>query len=83
MNHRNAGAIRTPFRFGEAPRAYVVVRESHSLSKEILEEFMAENAAPYKQLVGGIEFVSEIPKSPAGKILRKDILKMYVERQRQ
>jgi len=32
---------------------------------------MAERAAPYKQLTGGVVFCSEIPKSAAGKILRR------------
>jgi len=27
--------------------------------------------APYKQLTGGVRFVSSIPKSPTGKILRR------------
>jgi acyl-CoA synthetase (AMP-forming)/AMP-acid ligase II len=34
--------------------------------------------AKYKRLEGGIEFVGEIPKSSAGKILRKDLKAAYV-----
>ncbi len=32
----------------------------------------------YKQLAGGIEFVEAIPKSAAGKILRKDLKEKYL-----
>ncbi|KAE9416005.1 hypothetical protein Angca_006135, partial [Angiostrongylus cantonensis] len=32
---------------------------------------ISEKVSPYKQLKGGVEFIDEIPKSPAGKILRK------------
>ena len=36
--------------------------------------------AKYKRLKGGIEFVDSIPKSAAGKILRKDIKADYDEK---
>jgi len=32
---------------------------------------VAEKAAPYKQLKGGVEFRKEIPKSSSGKILKR------------
>ena len=35
--------------------------------------FTPENAAPYKWLRGGVQFVKTIPKNPSGKILRRDI----------
>lgn len=41
---------------------------------------MSENAAAYKQLVGGVEFMEIIPKSAAGKILRKELASMYSRR---
>ena len=67
---------------GEVPRAYIVLREqlSSDVVKRIVESeemaekinsFVNEHVAEYKRLDGGIEFVDVIPKSAAGKILRK------------
>lgn len=53
---------------GEAPKAFVVARAGTS-AEEIME-FVAERVAPYKK-VRAVEFIEEIPKSPAGKILRR------------
>ena len=41
-------------------------------TEEEVIKFVADNAAPYKQLVGGVEFLEAIPKSNSGKILRKE-----------
>ncbi len=64
---------------GEAPRAYIVRREGSGLDTEEVNRYVGENAASYKQLVGGIEFVDAIPKSAAGKILRKELFARYME----
>jgi len=63
---------------GEVPKAFVVLRDkaSNGLRDEIME-FVAGRVAPYKR-IRSVEFVSEIPKSPAGKILRR----VLVERER-
>ncbi|RUS20226.1 hypothetical protein BC937DRAFT_95664 [Endogone sp. FLAS-F59071] len=58
----------------ELPRAYVVLppgqKPSDKLAKEI-EAFVAKGVAQHKRLRGGVRFVAEIPKSAAGKILRR------------
>lgn len=59
---------------GEVPRAYVVLgpcTKQHDDIAQELKELVASNKARHKRLAGGIEFVSEIPKSAAGKILRR------------
>ncbi|KAL7962669.1 hypothetical protein V8C34DRAFT_301101 [Trichoderma compactum] len=58
----------------EIPRAYVVlkpgVEASEAKAKEITEWLNAK-VAPSKKLRGGVRFIKEVPKSQAGKILRR------------
>ncbi|MEP6719304.1 MAG: AMP-binding protein [bacterium] len=53
---------------GEVPKAFVVLKRDAS-AEEIIE-YVAGRVARYKR-VRLLEFTSEIPKSPAGKILRR------------
>jgi 4-coumarate--CoA ligase len=55
---------------GEVPKAYVV-RATEDLTEQQVMEYVKERVAHYKQLKGGVEFINEIPKSAAGKILRR------------
>ena len=56
----------------EVPRAYVVA-DPKKISEQQIKDFVKKNVAQYKQLRGGVVFLPEIPKSPSGKILRKDL----------
>lgn len=56
----------------EVPRAYVVADAAKISGKQIIE-FVKANVASHKQLRGGVVFLDAIPKSPSGKILRKDL----------
>ena len=59
----------------ELPRAYVVA-DKKKITEEGIQRFVKDNLATYKQLRGGVIFVPAIPKSPSGKILRKDLRAM-------
>lgn len=48
-----------------------MVPGAKDLSAEEVAKWVADRAASYKKLRGGVVFVEAIPKSPAGKILRK------------
>jgi acyl-CoA synthetase (AMP-forming)/AMP-acid ligase II len=65
----DAAVIPTPDEeSGEVAKAFVVLKSE--TSAEDIMEFVAARVAPYKR-IRRVEFVSEIPKSPAGKILRR------------
>ena len=55
---------------GELPKGFVVLKPNQELSAEDVMSFVAEQVAPHKK-IRRVEFVSEIPKSASGKILRR------------
>jgi acyl-CoA synthetase (AMP-forming)/AMP-acid ligase II len=56
----------------EIPKAFVVLQQGAELSGEEVMDFVASHVAPYEK-VRRVVFVESIPKSSAGKILRKDL----------
>jgi len=60
---------------GEIPKAFVVLRGE--VTADEIMAFVAERVAPHKK-IRRVEFVEQIPKSAAGKILRR----VLVERER-
>lgn len=72
----DAGVIPSPDEeAGEIPKAFVVLKGKAG-AEEIMQ-FVSDRVAPHKR-IRKVEFVSEIPKSPAGKILRR----LLVQRER-
>ncbi|MFQ6623750.1 hypothetical protein Gotur_003740 [Gossypium turneri] len=57
---------------GEVPVAFVVRSNGFELTEEAVKEFIAKQVVYYKRL-HKVHFVHAIPKSPSGKILRKDL----------
>jgi acyl-CoA synthetase (AMP-forming)/AMP-acid ligase II len=56
----------------EVPKAFVVRQAGAELTAEDVMTFVAMRIAPHKK-VRVVEFIEQIPKSAAGKILRKDL----------
>ncbi len=56
---------------GEVPKAFVVLRGEADAAA--LMAYVAERVTPYKK-VRHVEFVDAIPKSPSGKILRRELV---------
>ncbi len=59
--------------YWEVLKSYVVVKEGEKTTEDELLDFCAQNLAVYK-LPFTIEFRTELPKSNAGKILRRTLL---------
>ncbi|GAA1479610.1 4-coumarate--CoA ligase family protein [Gordonia sinesedis] len=56
----------------EIPKAFVVRQADSDLTEDEVIEFVAAKVAPHKK-VRAVEFIEAVPKSAAGKILRKDL----------
>ncbi|CAI2356946.1 unnamed protein product [Caenorhabditis sp. 36 PRJEB53466] len=67
---------------GEVPAAFVVKNASHPLlaSAEV-RQYVSGKIATFKELRGGVFFISEIPRSVCGKILRRN-LRQFWDRER-
>jgi acyl-coenzyme A synthetase/AMP-(fatty) acid ligase len=58
---------------GEAPKAFIVLREGHTAGSTEIMDFVAERVAPYKKL-RDLEFIDAVPRNPSGKILRRQLI---------
>ena len=56
---------------GEVPKAFVVT--DASLPQDEIRAFVAERVAPYKKL-RAVELIDQIPKTPSGKVLRRELI---------
>ena len=50
-------------------------RQSEELTEDKINAHMAEKLSEHKQLKGGIVFTDSIPRSAAGKILKRELKK--------
>jgi fatty-acyl-CoA synthase len=63
-------------KWGEVGKAYIVLKENYSADENEILDFCKGNLAKYK-IPKHIEFLSELPKSEAGKIDKKKLLQMH------
>ncbi|XP_026730588.1 4-coumarate--CoA ligase 1-like isoform X3 [Trichoplusia ni] len=74
---QDAAVIGVPHEFyGEAPKAFIIRKNGLKISEEELQDFVASKVAVYKK-IEEVMFVEDIPKTASGKILRKELKKMY------
>jgi acyl-coenzyme A synthetase/AMP-(fatty) acid ligase len=65
----------------EWPRGYVTLKDEFKgkITEDDLHKWMHDKVAKHKRLVGGIQFIDEVPKLASGKIIRK-LLKEWAKR---
>jgi acyl-coenzyme A synthetase/AMP-(fatty) acid ligase len=56
----------------ELPKAFVVRAPGGSVDEQGVMDYVAGKVAPHKK-IRSVEFIEQVPKSAAGKILRKDL----------
>ena len=57
---------------GEIPKAFIVLKEKETLTEQEVKAFCKKNLASYK-IPRFVEFRSSLPKTPTGKILKKNL----------
>ncbi|XP_075976988.1 uncharacterized protein LOC142977137 [Anticarsia gemmatalis] len=74
---QDAAVIGVPHEFyGEAPKAFIIRKNGLKATEEELQDYVASKVAVYKK-IEEVMFVDDIPKTASGKILRKELKKMY------
>nr|XP_037873174.1 4-coumarate--CoA ligase 3 isoform X2 [Bombyx mori] len=61
---------------GEVPKAFIVPQQGQTLDADELLEYVNSKVAVFKK-IKEVQFVEEIPKNSAGKILRKQLKEKY------
>ncbi|NNN01608.1 MAG: long-chain-fatty-acid--CoA ligase [Acidimicrobiaceae bacterium] len=59
-------------KWGETPKAFVVLRPGSNVTVEELIEFCREHLAHYK-CPTSVEFIESLPRNPSGKVLRREL----------
>ncbi|KPJ20581.1 4-coumarate--CoA ligase-like 5 [Papilio xuthus] len=59
---------------GEAPKAFVVAQKD--ITTDEIKQYVNNQLVAFKH-IKEVQFVDEIPKNPAGKVLRKDLKAKY------
>ncbi|KAI0213050.1 Luciferin 4-monooxygenase [Lamellibrachia satsuma] len=56
---------------GELPTALVVRSPGASVTEKDIQDYVKEKVAAFKQLRGGVHFVSSVPRTVTGKAIRR------------
>jgi fatty-acyl-CoA synthase len=62
--------------FGKRLAAFVVLRNGQSLSEDEVKDFVKQNLARYK-VPRDVSFVSELPRTPTGKVLKRELRALH------
>ena len=56
------------------------MKSDGDLTEDDVKDFIGGQLSKHKHLTGGVQFVENIPKSAAGKILRKDLKAAFIKK---
>ncbi len=74
----DAGVIGVPSeKWGESPLAAIVANDESLTAEEVIE-FCKGKLAPFKS-VKAVEFVTELPRNPSGKILKRELRNQFAD----
>lgn len=68
-------------RLGEVAKAFIVLKEGQKVTEEDIRQFCKQKLIAYK-VPKHVEFRKELPKSPIGKILRKELKKEIIAKEK-
>ncbi len=63
-------------KWGEVGKAIVVARPGETLTQEEILNFCQDKLAKYK-IPKGVEFTTQLPRNPAGKVLKRELKKTF------
>ncbi|XP_046366118.2 4-coumarate--CoA ligase 1-like isoform X1 [Haliotis rufescens] len=61
---------------GELPKAFIVKKPGSAVTEQEIQDYVTSKVSVTKRLRGGVTFITKIPKSPSGKILRRLLRQM-------
>ena len=65
-------------RWGETPKAIVVLKEGAQADAAALIEYTRKHLAHYK-CPTSVDFTATLPRNASGKLLKKDLRRVYLE----
>lgn len=65
---------------GEVPAAAVVLKEGRSVTENEIQDFVESRVSDKEKLRGGVYFMKELPRTPSGKLKRKDIRQLILNK---
>lgn len=79
---QDAAVIGVQINSEEHPCAYIVPQPGHLIDTDDVVEFVKQRASRFKWITGGVIILGAIPRNASGKILRRVLREMEVEKEK-